>query len=238
MDNAYEQVAAMLIDQIVQGEHANGDRLPSETELANQFGVSRTTVREALRLLTARGLIRTAKGMRGGSYIQVPTVQHIAASLRTSLNVLSAAEHLSVEELLEARELLEVPAARLAAARRDEPHLLRLKESIKPRGSEPDANVEFAHNADFHGIVLSACGNTLLAIAAEPVFAVLREGFQRTSLGATFQEQVRDQHREIAHAIERGDRDAAATLMHEHLEYLRPTYERLPRRWPATQAEG
>jgi DNA-binding FadR family transcriptional regulator len=229
MSKAYEDVATMLLEQILQGERVSGDRLPSEIELANHFGVSRATVREALRLLTARGLIRTAKGMRGGSYVQVPSVEHIADTLRSSLNILTAAAYVPVEELLEARELLEIPAARLAATRRTDQDIARMKETIRLPGSAVETEIEFAYNADFHKLILDAAGNTLLLIAAQPVFAVLRDGFQRSSLGAGFHEAVREHHHEIARAIERGEQESAGELMHQHLEYLRPTYEDLSR---------
>ena len=74
---AYEEVASELRAQIVTGERGDGDRLPNENTLAEQFGVSRATIREALRVLTAQDLIRTAKGAGGGSYVQVPSVRHI-----------------------------------------------------------------------------------------------------------------------------------------------------------------
>jgi DNA-binding FadR family transcriptional regulator len=224
---AYEEVAAELRRQIVDGDRPNGERLPNENALAAQYGVSRATIREALRLLTAQDLIRTAKGAGGGSYVQAPSPRSIADFLRGSFNVLSAAEHLTVEELLEARELLEVPAARLAAARRVGEDVARLREAIRAGGQKTDADAEFAYNKDFHAVVLDACGNTLLAIAAQPVFTVLMTGFDRTSLGARFHQAVRSQHREIADAIDKGDGDLAGTLMHDHLEYLRPTYEKL-----------
>jgi GntR family transcriptional repressor for pyruvate dehydrogenase complex len=224
---AYEEVAHELRAQIVAGKRAHGDRLPNETELADEFGVSRATVREALRVLSAQDLIRTAKGAGGGSYVQVPRVTHISEYLHSSLNVLTAAQYVTVEQLLEARELLEVPAARLAAERRANHDVARLRQCIHDSGPNVDAEVEFAHNTDFHAIVLATSGNTLLAIAAQPVFNVLMTGFARSSLGARFHQAVRRQHREIADAIDRGDPDAAGALMHEHLEYLRPTYEKL-----------
>ena len=179
---AYEEVADELRGQIVNGERAVGDRLPNENALADQFGVSRATIREALRVLTAQDLIRTAKGAGGGSYVQVPSVSNISDYLHSSINVLTAAEHVTVEELLEARELLEVPAARLAAERRANGDVARLREASTPpaRRSTPE---EFAYNTDFHAVVLATCGNTLLAIAAQPVFTVLMTGFARSSLG-------------------------------------------------------
>jgi DNA-binding FadR family transcriptional regulator len=224
---AYEEVAAELRGQIVSGERPLGDRLPNETALAKEFGVSRATIREALRALTAQDLIRTAKGAGGGSYVQVPSVRHISDVLHSSINLLTAAHHVSVEELLEARELLEVPAARLAAERRANDDVTRLRQCIHDSGPTVDATVEFAHNTDFHALVLATSGNTLLAIAAQPVFNVLMTGFTRSSLGTRFHQAVRRQHRDIADAIDKGDPALAGDLMHDHLEFLRPNYERL-----------
>ena len=103
----------------------------------------------------------------------------------------------------------------------------RLRQCIHDSGPSVDASVEFAHNTDFHAIVLATSGNTLLAIAAQPVFNVLMSGFSRSSLGTRFHQSVRRQHREIANAIDKGDPVAAGDLMHDHLEYLRPHYEKL-----------
>src|SRR5262249_20886659 len=75
---AYEQVADQLRDLILAGELSRGERLPNENMLAREFGVSRATVREALRLLAAQNLIRTAKGAGGGSYVTLPSVDHIS----------------------------------------------------------------------------------------------------------------------------------------------------------------
>jgi len=224
---AYEEVAQELRGQIVNGDRSLGDRLPNETALAQEFGVSRATIREALRVLTAQDLIRTAKGAGGGSYVQVPSVRHISDVLHSSINMLTAAHHVTVEELLEARTLLEVPAARLAAERRANDDVTRLRQCIHDSGPTVDASVELAHNTDFHAIVLATSGNTLLAIAAQPVFNVLMTGFTRASLGTRFHQAVRRQHRDIADAIDKGDPDAAGDLMHHHLEFLRPNYEKL-----------
>jgi DNA-binding FadR family transcriptional regulator len=224
---AYEGVAAELHEQILRGAVANGERLPNENALAAQFGVSRATIREALRLLAAQDLIRTAKGRGGGSYVQVPSTRSISNFLRGSLDVLSSADHVTVEELLEARELLEVPAARLAAVRRAGDDVARLRDSIHLDGSSVDGQAAFEEHTDFHAVVLEASGNTLLMIAAQPVFTVLMSGFSRSSFGPRFHQAVRNQHREIADAIDRGESELAGDLMYSHLEYLRPTYERL-----------
>jgi DNA-binding FadR family transcriptional regulator len=216
---AYEQVADQLRDLIARGELARGDRLPNESLLAAEFGVSRATVREALRLLAAQDLIRTAKGAGGGSYVTLPSADHISEFLRSSLNLLTEAQHVSLEELLEAREALEVPAARLAAHR-------RLRAAIPQQPLRLAPLDQFAYNEEFHRAVIEVCGNTLLAIAAQPIFTVLQTNLARSTLGRRFHRAVNDHHRTIAAAIEAGDAHTAEREMYAHLEFLRPFYEK------------
>jgi DNA-binding FadR family transcriptional regulator len=222
---AYEFVAARLREQILDGALPRGARLPNEIVLAGEFGVSRATVREALRLLTAQNLIRTAKGAGGGSYVTVPSAEHVSESLRSGLGLMTAAEDVSLGELLEVRELLEVPAAKLAAKRRGDEHVERLRAAIPSQPLRLGTQEQFAYNADFHSIVIEASRNTLLSIAAQPVFAVLQTHLARSRLGRTFHRAINDDHREIAAAIESGDERVAGERMYEHLEFLRPYYE-------------
>ncbi len=222
---AYEVVAARLREQILDGELSQGTRLPNETVLAAEFGVSRATVREALRLLAAQGLVRTSKGASGGSYVTVPSAGHISESLRSGIDLLAVAEDLTLEELLEARELLEVPAARLAAQRRSLEHLERLRGSIPGRPLALPTDEQFALNREFHSVVIEASGNTLLYIAAQPVFTVLQTHLARSGLGRRFHRAINDHHRSIASAIEAGRARAAEQEMRAHLRFLRPFYE-------------
>jgi GntR family transcriptional regulator, transcriptional repressor for pyruvate dehydrogenase complex len=223
---AYEQVNDQLRELIVSGELPPGARLPNEAVLAREFGVSRATVREALRVLTAQNLIRTTKGAGGGSYVTLPTVDHISEFVRGNLNLLSESEHVTLEEFLELRELIEVPAARLAASRSSEGDVERLRDSIPEEPLRMTTQEQFAYNKEFHTVVVEACGNTLLYIAAQPVFTVLQTHLARSSLGQSFHRSINEHHHRILAAIEGGDEDAAAEEMRAHLEYLRPAYER------------
>lgn len=216
---AYEQVADQLRDLIVGGELAPGARLPNEAVLARGFGVSRATVREALRVLAAHSLIRTAKGAAGGSFVTLPTVDHISAFVHANVSLLTESQHVSLEELLEARELLEVPAAR-----RSELDLERLRATVPGDDVRLGAKEEFAYNRDFHSFVIESSGNSLLTIAAQPIFLVLQTNLARSSLGRQFHRAVHEQHRRIIEALDAGDAQAAGAEMHGHLEYLRPFY--------------
>ena len=200
--------------------------------LAREFGVSRATLREALRSLAARDLIRTAKGAGGGSYVTLPSADGVAGFVHSSLALMTNADDVTLDELLEARDLLEVPAARLAAQRCSEEELERLRTAIPDEPMRLDLDQQFVYNQGFHHVVLHGCGNTLLSIAAQPIFGVLQRNLARSKLGPRFHRALNDQHRTIAAAIEAGDADAAGAEMQEHLAFLRPYYERawrLPR---------
>ena len=223
---AYEQVADQLRELIMTGQLAPGERLPNEALLAREFGVSRATIREALRVLAAQNLLRTAKGAGGGSYVTIPTVDHISEFLRSNINLLTESQDVSLAELIEARKLLEVPAARLAAERRSEADLDRLRESISGEPLKLNTQEQFAYNKEFHSAVIECCGNALLLIAAQPVFSALQTSLARSILGRRFHREVGAQHLKIIEAVEAGDEDGAGREMHRHLEFLVPFYEK------------
>lgn len=224
---AYEQVADQLRELITKGALAPGEKLPNETLLADRFGVSRATVREALRVLSTQNLIRTAKGTGGGSYVTLPTVDHISQFLEASFSLLSHANEVSLAEFLEARECLEVPAARLAAQRRTEEDLVEIHSSIPDEPLNLTIQEQFVYNKRWHGAVVDSCKNALLSTAAQPVFVVLQTNLQRASAGRRFHRTINDDHQRITAAIEEQDPKAAERCMREHLGFLRPFYEDL-----------
>lgn len=223
---SYEQLADQLRELIVSGRLPQGERLPTETLLSAEAGVSRATVREALRLLAAQGLIRTSKGAGGGSYVTMPTVDHISDALSSNIALLADAHDLTLEELVEARELLEVPAARFAALRRTPEDVDRLQRAIPPDRPPLDVQSEFVHNRDFHTGLIACCRNTVLQIAAQPVFSALRTSLSRSTLGREFHRSVHAHHARIVEAVDAADEEGAAQEMRDHLAFLVPYYEK------------
>lgn len=223
---AYEQVADQLRELIVQGELRPGDRLPVESALARDFGVSRATVREALRLLAAQSLVRTEKGATGGSYVTLPTAATISSLVHLNVGLLAETRSVTLEELLEARELVEVPAARLAAARRSGEDLDRLRGTVPADSKRLSTTEEFTHNAEFHSCLLAASRNTLLVVSAQPIFSVLQTHLARSALGQRFHRAIHEHHHRILAAVDACDGDRAAAEMHDHLAFLRPYYEK------------
>jgi GntR family transcriptional repressor for pyruvate dehydrogenase complex len=223
---AYQQVAGQLRHLIATGELALGERLPNESALGELFGVSRSTVREALKGLLSEGVIATTRGVKGGSFITQPDPDHVAERLELSVGLLSAAEVVSVDDLLEARVALEVPAARFAADRRDDDNVERLKVCV---AEEREISSGFDDRLRLHRLVLEAAGNPLLEIVARPVLQSLRTRFLRDRVGTAFWHDVHTDHIAIVDAIAEGDAAAAAIAMAEHLDRLRATYKAIDR---------
>jgi DNA-binding FadR family transcriptional regulator len=182
-----------------------------------QFGVSRATVREALRVLATQNLIRTTKGATGGSFVILPTADHISEFLSSNISLLSQAETVTLDEFLELREFLEVPAARLAARRHTPEVVERLQGAIPEHPRDLGTDEQFIFNKDFHSQVVVASGNTLLSIAAQPIFSVMQTSLSRSSLGRRWHDQVNADHRRIAEAIAAGDEEAAEVCAREHI---------------------
>jgi DNA-binding FadR family transcriptional regulator len=222
---AYEQVADQLRELIISGRLPQAQRLPNEATLAAQFGVSRPTIREALRELSALSLIRTTKGATGGSFVTAPTADHISQFLSANIALLSRTESVSLDDFLEARKALEVPAARLAANRRSEEDLERLRAAIPDHRLEREE--QFTHNKDFHHVLVAASGNTLLSICAQPVFSVLQSSLKRSAeLPAEFHSRCNGDHSAIVESLEANDEAAVVEQMVEHLDYLSTWYRK------------
>lgn len=223
---AYRDMAADLRRRILDGTLTPGQRLGSEAELAAAHAVSRSTVREALRILTSEHLLETRRGVNGGAFVQTPSPEKVADSLAVGLGCIAGADGLTVDELLEARLLLEVPAARLAARNSSVLQNRRLLEASEPI----EAADRFSRTAGFHVAVLEATGNRLLPLMTRPIFEVLETRFVRREAPRGFWTQVGRDHGLIAGAIIDGDTEAAADGMRTHLESLAETYQRIDRR--------
>lgn len=227
---AYRQVADQLRSLILTGELQPGSRLPNETDLAALFGVSRSTIREALRVLSSQGMLTTTRGVGGGSFIAHPEPEQITRFLEASLGLLSGADEVGVRELLEVREMLEVPAAGLAAARRRQEDLEVLGQLLEQERAAHPANDGYEEHRRFHQAILDLSGNALLPVLTRPLFVTLRTRFLRDQAPATFWVDVEHDHEAIYERIAAGDAEGAMKAMQKHLASLARTYELIDRR--------
>ena len=224
---AHEQVTDQLRALIVSGQLRVGQRLPSETVLAQEFGVSRATVREALRTLAAQRLVVTSKGTGGGTRVSAPAWDYISEFLQANMNLLTEMHDITLEDLIEVREHLEVYAARLAAERCDAQELERLRESVPASHATISRGERFGLNMSFHTVLLEVAGNNLLYVSALPVFNVLQTNLARGDLPDSWFKTISTQHDHVMQAIAAGDADLAGRQMKAHLEFLRPHYKQI-----------
>ena len=104
IEPAYKQVAAQIKKLIIDGTLLPGEQLPVEEKLGTSFGVSRNTVREALRMLSSENLVHTMRGVSGGTFVTVPSSEVLQGSIETGLQLLSGANSINVDELFETRQ--------------------------------------------------------------------------------------------------------------------------------------
>ena len=221
---AYQQVADQLREMIISGELRVGERLPTETELCERFKTSRSTVREALRILASQSLIDTRPGAGGGSSVASPQIEEISGFLTTALTLLAGTPEMPVAELLEARETLEIPAARMAAQRGTDDALEAIGRLVLNDSELVGRQEMFRANWEFHEVILKASGNRWLYAMAKPLFSSMQTRFVRSRATPSFWERVIDEHRVVQQAIARRDSAGAAEAMMAHLEGLAPFY--------------
>lgn len=223
---AFEAVADTLREEILKGEISIGDRLVSEAELGQRFEVGRSTVREALRILAAEGLVLTARGPTGGTFVASPDPLLVTSQFTDQISLLSGSAAVTTNDLLETRAIIETEAARLAALRCTDEDVKELR-SLTNTTSDPNELRSFARNRGFHEVVFACTHNTLLEVVGVPIFSTLQNRFRIREAPPKFWRQVDKDHRSISQAIEARDADSAFELMSNHLETIRPTYERL-----------
>ncbi|MEE8600531.1 FadR/GntR family transcriptional regulator [Euzebya tangerina] len=225
---AYAQVASQLRDKILNGALRPGDRLPVEVELAELFGVSRSTVREALRQLASHQLIETSRGPTGGSRVAQPSAASLEDYLTSSMGLLATAGEIPRAALLEARTMFEPSAAGLAARRRTPMQLDDLTAQIfDPEGDPHDLIVQ--RTRGFHLSLLEAAGNPVMQLLAGPVYEVLGTVYIEKASSPDFWGRVDREHRSILAAVRSGDAEAAEAAMRDHLGDLRDLYRELER---------
>jgi GntR family transcriptional repressor for pyruvate dehydrogenase complex len=205
-------VSDLIQEYIVGGQLKVGMELPPEREFAQQLGVSRFSLREALRVAQVKGLIEITRGRK--PRVAKPTTS--AASEAISL-ILRRKENVFIE-LVEARQILECQIARLAASRVTNEQISRMRESIKRLEQDPD-NIQLcvAKDFEFHEILIEAAGNRVIQIMLEPLSELLKESRFKTIQKKGINRAV-TAHKAILCAINERDPDRASQEMHRHLK--------------------
>ena len=217
-----DRVAEELLRLVVGGAFPVGTALPSETELARRFSVSRLTIREAVQALQARGVLTSRQGTA------LTVTDGTARALSSAIALAVSCRNGSFGEVMEIRRMIDREVARLAAARRTPEDVAAIAGALdRMRGTAAERDAYSLAHAGFHAALAAAAHNQGLLAMAEAVQSLLvdamRAAFPAAGAGAI----DLSSHRAIAGAIERGDAGAAMGATEAHLDKAEAEYARL-----------
>jgi DNA-binding FadR family transcriptional regulator len=214
------RVSQVIVDQIRELIHSGklrpGDRLPSERELCNRFGVSRVTVREALRVLEAGGLVDIRVGAHGGAFVTTPSQARLGAGLADLLRL----SPLTAAEVTEARMVFELGIVPMVVARATDEDIAALREICdRQKAALKTDSLSIDLSAEFHTRVAACTHNAAIEMLVEsfhgPLLMSLKEAKTRAPLmgrkGAT-------EHAKFVDAVAAGDVEQATAIMRAHLQ--------------------
>ena len=211
----YQSRADLVVDKItnsiINGQLSAGEMLPPENRLCDIFGVSRSILREAIRVLSSKGLVEVKQGH--GTFVRLPKIdvpeEAVSNYLMTST--------FSLLKLIEVRTPLEVEIAKLAAERRTEKHVISMEKSLETMGEESES-VDVHADADeaFHRAIIDASANPLFGIMIGSIMGNLHIGRQ-LAIGHFGIDVVIQEHQAIYEAIRNKQPSMAADEMREHM---------------------
>ena len=214
---AADVLAGILREKILEGHLNEGMPLPNERDLGTQAGLSRASVREALRILEGEGLIATRVGRNGGSEVVRPS----SATIERSVGIFIRGQRIRLEAVLETRAAIEPPSARFAALHRtdaDMEAMQKCHERLEQASEADDIPGYVRANLDWHVLVVRASHNELLiafisAVSQSVYVATDLDGFNSIAV----RNAVIRAHRRVMDAIQACDGDAAARRMERHV---------------------
>lgn len=209
----YIEVVEQIEEKIVSGEVEPGDMLPPERVLADQFGVSRTVIREAIKALELKGLLGVHRGR--GIMVAEPSSDGITDSMVRYVKIQKS----PIWALLEVRRVLELEIAGLAAERRTEDDLEALDELIERMAAKLDEPQHYvALDLEFHQRLAAAAHNPLFPIVLEPLTVLMREARRIGAQAPNAPKKSITFHQRILEAVREQDVVAAVAAMEEHFD--------------------
>jgi len=213
-----DEIAEGLLAAIIKGEYGSGTLLPPEGELGERYGASRLTVREAVKVLRAQNVVRIHHGR--GTYVNPPDRWTAIEPLIRAEAAAPGGSGMVSERLLEARRLIEVGAAELAAVRSTGAHLAELAVllgAMREAAEEHDTDAFVDADLAFHDTVVRATGNAFVPLLFEPFGRLLVDSRRETSAVPEIRAHAIDHHARILDALTARDPDGARRAMDAHL---------------------
>ena len=221
-----KQIAENIGSAIIEGRLKVNERLPTEEELARQFGVSRPTIREALKRLAAQKLILSRRGPSGGTFVNRLSLEEVGSTLATYSTLLVSIGEFDLAEIAQARFELERVCARLAAVNREESHLGIMKAELEAQRNAKISDVEFcASDVRFHRALVDSTGNRFLQFLMYAVIEAVQPAANLLSWRFRERKAIAQFHQEIVDSVTRRDADAASAAVTGLAVYLGGKYE-------------
>lgn len=213
----FEKVAGAIQREILLGNLQPGQKLPNETELARQFSVGRSAVREALKVLELSGLLIVKRGFNGGTFVRPPDPEDSYNPTPSSLTF----ERASIDQLMEARILIEVKTSELAATRGEDTEIAHLKQLLSRMRAMARTPARFiSADVDFHLCIAEAAKNEVFLVMINAVKTSLKNDINKIIAQPGAVEEILDDHSEIyKHIAARNPRGAARAMEH-HLQRI------------------
>ena len=205
-----QEVFSQMREQIVSGDFESGGTMPPEGKLCETMGVSRTVIREAMRMLAAQGLVEVSQGRR--PRVRPADPQTVVETFGTYLQ---RGDH-TLLDLIEVRRPLEADIAALAAKRARPPQIKAMQEAIDTMASTSSLEEQVEADVLFHSLLADAAGNPLFPMLLKTLAGVMRISRQET-LAQTGVKRAMPGHRAVLAAVRNGDPQAARSAMLEHL---------------------
>lgn len=219
------QVADKIRAAILDGRLKIDERLPTEEELARSFGISRPTVREALKRLAAQNLVRSQRGPSGGTFVSRPDPEGLSSAITGAATLLVGVGAFDIDEIIGARLETEAICCRLACERRGEADLEAMRAEVALQRSATPSDEEFcASDVRFHRSLVKAAGNGPLSLMMYTVVEAFMPITNMIVSQVRERKKVADFHQRLADAIEARDAAGATSVLSELLAYLRDSY--------------
>lgn len=230
------QIADNLRAAIVEGRIKVDERLPTEDELARRYGVSRPTIREALKRLAAQNLVRSRRGPTGGNFVVRPEASELAETFSGAAMLMVSMGALDHDEIATARLELQGMCCRLAAAHRTDDHLARMAAEIAIARDPATTDAEFcASDVRFHRAIVEATGNGLIGLVMHAVVEAMTPITNMVIFRVRNRAEIADRHQALLDAIAAQDAPRAVAVLADLMTYVSDQYGEAITRRAATE---
>lgn len=221
--NIPDQLRSLLRTAIMEGRFKPGDKLPSEEQMAKQFNVSKTVLREALGKLAAEGLIEKRRGAQGGSFVAQGDSERI-------LDVVVDCYHLgglTIDEVIEYRRIMEPVVIELACAKRTQENLSTMKANLdRCQQAIAAGEIDRKGQVEFHSLIAKACQNRLITSAMNAALKISREFTSKLRFSLEEGREDFEFNRQFYDSIRKMRPERGKAIMKDHFERSRLLVER------------